>query len=225
MAEEKITEEPKLIRDLTGGGVLDNQKLDRIEQNPFIINDGVLPPPELRVTRSHLNTFEKKRKKHSKKKSVKIEENVEFENEESNNIDMKVEINDNTLTNEERNNKDNENNKNNSNHVSQVNVKQTLDISMDKTDNDKENEKKIEINDTMIIGNGDNNMINGDVEIQEKDLQSNDQNKGYSSSNENSSNNGYGQRLCLFGAILFAVIIAAYIYRRRVKKEIEKKLK
>lgn len=32
----------ELIRDL-GGGVLDNRKLDRIDNNAFILNDGVLP--------------------------------------------------------------------------------------------------------------------------------------------------------------------------------------
>ncbi len=46
MAEENTQRqaaEPNLIRDLTGGGALDNQKLERIEQNPFIVNDGILP--------------------------------------------------------------------------------------------------------------------------------------------------------------------------------------
>eukprot|EP01084_Bolivina_argentea_P294940 507641_1 len=36
-SDQEETKEPELVRDLTGGGVLDNQKLERIEQNPFIV--------------------------------------------------------------------------------------------------------------------------------------------------------------------------------------------
>ena len=39
----KEESEPGLVRDLSGGGQLDNQQLKRIEENPFILNDGRLP--------------------------------------------------------------------------------------------------------------------------------------------------------------------------------------
>ena len=39
-----MAEEPgELIRDLSSGGVLDNSKLERIENNTFILKDGKLP--------------------------------------------------------------------------------------------------------------------------------------------------------------------------------------
>lgn len=36
-------EQNALIRELSSGGTLDNNQLERIEQNPFILNDGRLP--------------------------------------------------------------------------------------------------------------------------------------------------------------------------------------
>eukprot|EP01083_Nonionella_stella_P218462 783384_1 len=93
---DKKEEEPELVRDLTGGGTLDHRKLDRISQNPFIVNDGVLPPAKLRVTRTYLNTFEKHSKGNSKNNEtdspIQDKENVEFENVENN--DNKENIND-----------------------------------------------------------------------------------------------------------------------------------
>ena len=40
--EAREESEPDLVRDLSGGGQLDRHQLKRIEDNPFILNDGVL---------------------------------------------------------------------------------------------------------------------------------------------------------------------------------------